>query len=80
MEWFRLAGPLLASLTRQREAGYRGRSHILGARAQRAGLTVPGFNPARWDFWRTRLAEIAASGGDAGPVARRGLDDLLAAG
>jgi hypothetical protein len=77
VEWLRLASPQLAALAaRETSRAYGDRP---GPLCQQAGITEGGFTARRWDFWLTRLAEIAATGGETGDDAQRGLRYLLAA-
>ena len=73
VEWFRHAGPELASLAVQR-AAYAHGSDQGGTLCLGAGLADRGFSVGRWNFWRRRLEDIAAAGGDTAVHARRGLE------
>ncbi len=73
VEWFRHAGPVLASLAVQRAADADGRDQA-GRLCREAGLADRGFSVGRWNFWRRRLEDISAAGGDTAVQARRGLE------
>ena len=76
VEWFRLAGPVLASLA-QRAADADG-SDQAGRLGREAGLADRGFSVGRWNFWRHRLEDISAAGGDTAAKAREGLEYMRA--
>jgi hypothetical protein len=73
VEWFRHAGPVLASLAVQRAADARGGDQA-GRLCREAGLAGRGFSVGRWNFWRRRLEDISAAGGDTAVMARQGLE------
>jgi hypothetical protein len=77
VQWLRLAGPALAALARK-GATYQIGDHA-GPLCRRAGLTAAGFSTRRWEFWRNRLEEIAASRPEPGGLGRDGLRYLLSA-
>lgn len=79
VQWFRCAGPVLASLALNGAADPQ-RADWLGPLCTKAGLTDLGFTTRRWIFWRSRLEEIAAAGGEPADTAREGLLYLLTAG
>jgi Protein of unknown function (DUF3632) len=69
VEWLRHAGSLLASLAVQGAADAHGRDQA-GRLCREAGLAGCGFTVGRWNFWRRRLEDISAAGGDAAEQAR----------
>ena len=73
VEWFRHAGPVLASLAGQRAADADGGDQA-GRLCREAGLAGRGFSVGRWNFWRRRLEDISAAGGDTAAKARQGLE------
>ena len=73
VEWFRHAGPVLASLAVQWAADADG-SDQAGRLCREAGLAGRGFSVGRWNFWRRRLEDISAAGGDTAAKAREGLE------
>jgi hypothetical protein len=77
VEWLRLAGPQLASLAARENSWAYGDSP--GPLCRQAGITEGGFTTRRWDFWLTRLADIAAAAGETSDDAQQGLRYLLAA-
>lgn len=72
VEWFRHAGPVLASLALEGTAVAHGADRA-GELCRQAGLTDHGFTIGRWDFWKGRLEDIAAAGGESAGKAREGL-------
>jgi hypothetical protein len=79
VQWFRCAGPVLASLA-LKGAAHPQRADWLGPLCAKAGLTDLGFTIRRWNFWKSRLEEIVAAGGESADTAREGLRYLLAVG
>jgi hypothetical protein len=79
VQWFRCAGPVLASLALNGVA-HPQRADWLGPLGTKAGLTDPGFTTRRWNFWKSRLEELAAADGESADTAREGLRYLLTAG
>jgi hypothetical protein len=77
--WLRHAGPVLASMAVERRAEGYGRDRP-GTLCQQAGLTDRGFTIGRWNFWRRRLEDIAAAGGEHADKAREGLQYMLTSG
>ncbi|SMD25225.1 DUF3632 domain-containing protein [Lentzea albidocapillata] len=69
--WFVHCSGLLHSLARRSGAllDYSAPKADLGALAVQHGLTIGGFTIERWEFWRSRLEEIAAGSDSAGDVA-----------
>ena len=80
VQWFRCAGPALASLARKGAGVLHGGADRLGPLCTQAGLTDGGFTTRRWSFWQSRLEEIAAAGGETAGTAREGLRYQLTAG
>jgi hypothetical protein len=73
VEWFRQAGPVLASLAVQRAADADG-SDQAGRLCREADVAGRGFSVGRWNFWRRRLEDISAAGSDTAAKAREGLE------
>jgi len=71
-EWFRLAGPALASLVPTGAADTYRRDQP-GTLCRAAGLTGPGFSAGRWSFWKDRLEYLSGTGGQIAAKAREGL-------
>jgi hypothetical protein len=78
VQWLRCAGPVLASLALS--GAVRDGAAWLGPLCVKAGLTELGYTTRRWNFWKSRLEEIAAAGGESAGSAWEGLRYLLAAG
>jgi hypothetical protein len=78
VEWLRHAGPVLATLAVERAADAHG-SDQAGRLGREAGLAGRGFSVGRWNFWRRRLEDISATGGDSAEKARDGLEYMRAA-
>lgn len=72
VQWFRHAGSVLAFLALECTADARG-ADLPGELCQAAGLLDRGFTIRRWEFWKSRLEDIAAAGGEAAEKAREGL-------
>jgi hypothetical protein len=79
VQWLRCAGPALASLALNGAISDNSAAW-LGPLCVNAGLTDLGYTTRRWNFWKSRLEEIAAAGGESAGLAREGLRYLLAAG
>ena len=71
VQWLRHAGPVLASLALESAADSYGRDQ-LGKLCRDADLIDRGFTVRRWNFWRGRLEDIAATGGEFAEAAREG--------
>lgn len=79
VEWFRWAGPVLASLALSGAVRDDGAAWT-GPLCVNVGLTDLGYTTRRWNFWKSRLEEIAAAGGEPAGMARDGLRYLRSAG
>lgn len=79
VQWLRCAGPVLASLALNGALSDDGAAW-LGPLCVNAGRMDLGYTARRWNFWKSRLEEIAAAGGESAGLAREGLRYLLAAG
>jgi hypothetical protein len=78
VEWFRHAGPVLASLALGGHTDAH-RADWVGNLGREAGLTDHGFTIRRWNFWKGRLEDIAAAGAETAPKAYEGLRYMHAA-
>ena len=72
VQWFRHAGSVLAFLALEGTADSHGADWV-GELCREAGLIDRGFTIRRWNFWKGRLEDIAAAGGEAAEKAREGL-------
>jgi hypothetical protein len=79
VQWLRHAGPVLGSRAAECAADVLGRDQP-GRLGREAGLTGHGFTIERWDFWRRRLDDLAATGGQIAAEAREGLRYMDASG
>ena len=79
VQWLRHAGPVLGSRAADGAADALGRDQV-GRLGREAGLAGHGFTIRRWDFWRRRLDDLSAAGGQVAGKAREGLRYLDAAG
>jgi hypothetical protein len=77
VEWFRHVGPVLESLAVQRAADAHGGDQA-GKLCREVGLADRGFSVGRWNFWRRRLEDISAAGGDTAVKAREGWEYMRA--
>ncbi len=79
VQWLRHAGPVLASLAAEHAADARGRDQV-GRLGREAGLTSHGLTIWRWNFWRRRLNDLTAAGGEIAAKACEGLRNMDASG
>jgi hypothetical protein len=79
VQWLRHAGSVLASQALESAADSYRRDRV-GKLCREVGLIDHGFTIRRWNFWRGRLEDIAAMGGESAEKAREGLQYMLAPG
>jgi hypothetical protein len=73
VQWFRHAGFVLATRAREGASDTHGADSV-GRLCREAGLAEGGFSVRRWNFWRCRLEDISAAGGEIAKNAREGLE------